>query len=96
MVPLLMFLNATTVYKFCLDSTTPRPPVAQLDKSKFWQLKRSRVPEKQIGIISGLEEVQAQEFAQMRRQIVHTPPYFEYDYLTLSLRSTRKSATGWG
>jgi len=44
-------------------------------------LKRSRVPEKQIGIISGLEEVQAQEFAQMR-QIVHTPPYFEYDCLT--------------
>jgi len=79
------------VYKFCLDSTRrPDQPVAQLDKSKFWQLKRSRVPEKQIGIISGLEEVQAQEFAQMRRQIVHTPPYFEYDCLTLSLRSTRK------
>jgi len=81
MVPLLMFLNATTAFTN-LDSTRrPDQPVAQLDKSKFWQLKRSRVP-KQIGIISGLEEVQAQEFAQMRRQIVHTPPYFEYDCLT--------------
>jgi len=35
---------------------TTDQPVAQLDKSKFWQLKRSRVPEKQIGIISGLEK----------------------------------------
>jgi len=56
-------------------------------------LKRSRVPEKQIGIISGLEEVQAQEFAQMRRQIVHTPP-FEYDCLTLSLRSEKVQQAG--
>ena len=37
--------------------------------------------EKQIGIISGLDEVQAQEFAQLRRQTVHKPVYFEYDCL---------------
>lgn len=51
----------------------------QLSKAEFWQLKRSRVPEKQIGIISGLDEQQAQEFAQLRRQTVHTQPYFPYD-----------------
>lgn len=70
------------VYKFCLDSTRrPDQQVLQLDKSAFWQLKRSRVPEKQIGIISGLDEVQAQEFAQLRRQTVHMPVYFEDDCL---------------
>ncbi|MBF2016435.1 MAG: HAD family hydrolase [Rivularia sp. T60_A2020_040] len=52
-----------------------------LSKDEFWQLKRSRVPEKQIGIISGLESAQAENFAQLRKQTVHTQPYFEYDIL---------------
>ncbi len=70
------------VYKFCLEKTRrPDQPVQQLDKAEFWRLKRSRVPEKQIGIISGLDEELAQEFAQLRRQTVHTPPYFDYDCL---------------
>lgn len=70
------------VYKFCLEKTRrPSQPVQQLDKAEFWQLKRSRVPEKQIGIISGLNEVQAQEFAQLRRKTVHNPVYFDYDCL---------------
>jgi phosphoglycolate phosphatase-like HAD superfamily hydrolase len=70
------------VYKFCLDSTRyPEQPVRQLSKVEFWQLKRSRVPEKQIATISGLDEVQAQQFAQLRRETVHTLPYFQYDCL---------------
>ncbi|HCF30049.1 MAG TPA: haloacid dehalogenase [Cyanobacteria bacterium UBA11049] len=70
------------VYQECLDSShAPNQAVKQLSKEEFWQLKRSRVPEKQIGIISGLDETQAQAFAQLRRQTVHTPPYFEYDTL---------------
>jgi len=89
-----MFLNATTAFTNSVWTQHDAQTNQYADKSKFWQLKRSRVPEKQIGIISGLEEVQAQ-ICPMRRQIVHTP-YFEYDCLTLSLRSTRKSATGWG
>ncbi|NJM19055.1 MAG: HAD family hydrolase [Richelia sp. SL_2_1] len=52
-----------------------------LSKDEFWQLKRSRVPEKQIGIMSGLESAQAENFAQLRKQTVHTQPYFEYDIL---------------
>lgn len=70
------------VYQECLDSSrAPNQAVKQLSKEEFWQLKRSRVPEKQIGMISGLDETQAQAFAQLRRQTVHTPPYFEYDSL---------------
>lgn len=70
------------VYQECLESSrAPNQAVKQLSKEEFWQLKRSRVPEKQIGMISGLDETQAQAFAQLRRQTVHTPTYFEYDTL---------------
>ncbi len=70
------------VYQLCLEKTQrPGQTVQELSKAEFWQLKRSRVPEKQIALNSGLDEVQAQEFTQLRRQTVHTQPYFEYDTL---------------
>ncbi|MBW4561923.1 MAG: HAD family hydrolase [Mojavia pulchra JT2-VF2] len=70
------------VYQFCLEKTRRSgQPVRELSKEEFWQLKRSRVPEKQIALNSGLDEAQAQEFAQLRRQTVHTEPYFQYDTL---------------
>lgn len=70
------------VYQFCLEKTRrPNQSVRELSKVEFWQLKRSRVPEKQIAFNSGLDEAQALEFAQLRRQTVHTEQYFQYDCL---------------
>jgi phosphoglycolate phosphatase-like HAD superfamily hydrolase len=70
------------VYQFCLEKTSRQDrSVRQLSKDAFWQLKRARVPEREIGMISGLDPAQAQEFATMRRQTVHTLPYFHYDEL---------------
>ncbi|MEH2265490.1 HAD family hydrolase [Nostoc sp.] len=70
------------VYQFCLEKTRrPNQAVQELPKAEFWQLKRSRIPEKQIALNSGLDEAQAQEFAQLRRQTVHTEAYFNYDTL---------------
>jgi phosphoglycolate phosphatase-like HAD superfamily hydrolase len=70
------------VYEYCLQKIRrPGQQVRELSKAEFWQMKRSRVPEKQIGVISGLDEAQAQEFSQLRKQTVHTQPYFEYDTL---------------
>jgi phosphoglycolate phosphatase-like HAD superfamily hydrolase len=70
------------VYQFCLEKTRyPEQSVRELSKAEFWQLKRSHVPEKQIAFNSGLDEEQAQKFAQLRRQTVHTESYFEYDTL---------------
>ncbi|WP_414570213.1 HAD family hydrolase [Nostoc sp. CCY 9925] len=70
------------VYQFCLEKTRrPDQPVQELPKAEFWESKRKRIPEKQIALNSGLDEAQAQEFAQLRRQTVHTQPYFEYDTL---------------
>lgn len=68
------------VYQYCLDRVRePGQAVECLPKSEFWQLKRSRTPERQIGILSGLGEEQSRIFAQLRAQTVHTPPYLHYD-----------------
>lgn len=70
------------VYKFCLETSKhPQQAVKELTKAEFWRLKRSRVPEVQIGMISGLDEAQAKNFALLRRQTVHTEPYFSDDTL---------------
>lgn len=70
------------VYELCLEKTRHQDQkVRHLSKEEFWQLKRARVPEKQIGIISGLEAKQAEEFAQIRKKTAHTQPYFKYDEL---------------
>lgn len=70
------------VYQFCLEQIRyPDQPVQELAKAEFWQMKRSRIPEKEIALKSGLDAAQAQEFAQLRRKTVHTQPYFEYDSL---------------
>jgi phosphoglycolate phosphatase-like HAD superfamily hydrolase len=42
-------------------------------------MKRDRISETKIAITSGLDEQQAQEFSLLRKQTVHTQPYFEYD-----------------
>ncbi|AKG24172.1 HAD family hydrolase [Calothrix sp. 336/3] len=71
------------VYLLCLTKISRADQeIRQLTKTEFWQLKRSRTPETQIAILSGLDATQAQEFSQLRKQTVHTQPYFEYDILT--------------
>ncbi len=67
-------------YLFCLSCVTlPEQATTTLSKDEFWHLKRSQVPERQIGQLSGLDETQALEFARIRRQTVHTQPYLVYD-----------------
>ena len=68
------------VYQLCLaQAQRPDQEIRVLPKQEFWQMKRSRTPETQIGILSGLDETQAAEFAQNRRKTVHTLPYLVYD-----------------
>ena len=70
------------VYQYCLKQTKrPENQIRKLSKAEFWRLKRSRVPEREIGLISGLDEAQALEFARLRRKTVHTLPYLKYDRL---------------
>jgi phosphoglycolate phosphatase-like HAD superfamily hydrolase len=71
------------VYKFCLKKigqvTVGGDPLRQMSKAEFWALKRSQVPERRIGELSGLNETQAAEFSKLRKDTVHTLPYFVYD-----------------
>jgi phosphoglycolate phosphatase-like HAD superfamily hydrolase len=68
------------VYQLCLEKTKhPDQEVRELSKAEFWQLKRSHTPEQQVALKSGLDAEQAEEFAKIRKQTVHTQPYFQYD-----------------
>jgi phosphoglycolate phosphatase-like HAD superfamily hydrolase len=70
------------VYQLCLQKTRyPDQAVTELSKAEFWKLKRSHIPEKEIAFKSGLDAEQAQEFTKIRKQTVHTQPYFQYDIL---------------
>ncbi len=74
-----------SVYQYCLEKVThPEQPIHQLSKVQFWELKRARVPERQIGIISGLDEEQARQFTRLRRETVHTLPYLVQDKIHAS------------
>lgn len=68
------------VYQWCLkQSRQPQQATRVLSKAEFWRLKRSRVRESYIGQLSGLNEIQAQQFAKLRRENVHSLPYLVYD-----------------
>ncbi|MCC3409327.1 MAG: HAD family hydrolase [Microcoleus sp. PH2017_10_PVI_O_A] len=68
------------VYQQCLAETQRQgQAVGELPKAEFWDMKRARVPETEIGILSGLDAAQAAEFAEKRRQTVHTLPFLIYD-----------------
>lgn len=77
------------VYQFCLEQTRrPGQKVKELSKAEFWQMKRDRIPEVEIAEVSGLDEGQALEFSKLRKQTVHTQPYFEYDTLAVGALDT--------
>ncbi|MDJ0536049.1 MAG: HAD family hydrolase [Xenococcaceae cyanobacterium MO_207.B15] len=68
------------VYQYCLEQIQhPNQKINQLSKAEFWELKRSRVPERKIGLLSGLDETQADDFARLRKNTVHNLPYLAYD-----------------
>ena len=68
------------VYQYCLEKVKyPNQTIHQLSKAEFWKLKRSRVPERKIGLMSGLNETQAKDFAHLRRDTVHNLPYLIHD-----------------
>lgn len=68
------------VYQRCLYLVKyPQQPLNILSKEEFWRLKRSRIPEQKIGLLSGLSLEQARIFTHLRRTNVHALPYLLYD-----------------
>jgi len=77
------------VYQLCLETVKyPEQSIFQMDKDKFWSLKRAKIKEKDIGIMSGLNEKQALKFAQMRKETVHNLSYLPYDKIVPGALST--------
>jgi phosphoglycolate phosphatase-like HAD superfamily hydrolase len=70
------------VYLLCLEKTRrSNQTVQELSKAEFWRMKRSRISETQIAITSGFDDAQVADFVNLRKQTVHTQPYFQYDTL---------------
>ncbi|MFN3361464.1 MAG: HAD family hydrolase [Pseudanabaenaceae cyanobacterium] len=71
------------VYLYCLHQVRlPQQPIVQMSKEEFWSAKRAQVPEWKIGWESGLTlPGQAEDFARLRSETVHSPLFFQYDRL---------------
>ncbi len=67
------------VYQHVLREAAQSSDLIPLDKKTFWDYKRATVPEKEIGIRSGLNPEQAKEFARLRKKLVHAIEYFPLD-----------------
>jgi phosphoglycolate phosphatase-like HAD superfamily hydrolase len=87
------------VYLLCVAQVRqPEQPVQILSKSAFWDLKRAKTKEQDIAIITGLNEGnQPQRFWELRRNTVHTEPYFQHDRLIPTAISAleKMQAAGW-
>jgi phosphoglycolate phosphatase-like HAD superfamily hydrolase len=68
------------VYQMCLERVKlPAQTIAPLSKAEFWQRKRACVPERQIGIESGLTPTQAENFKHLRDVHAHQVQYLHHD-----------------
>ncbi|MBD2161162.1 MAG: HAD family hydrolase [Limnothrix sp.] len=68
------------VYQYCLrEIARSGQEIHRLSKREFWNLKRAQVKEAEIGVRSGLDGTQADQFAQLRRDTVHRMEYMSLD-----------------
>jgi phosphoglycolate phosphatase-like HAD superfamily hydrolase len=70
------------VYLRCLGQTkSPAQDLRILSKAEFWDLKRSKTPEAEIGWQSGLTLEQTATFSQLRKEQVHQLEFMKFDRL---------------
>lgn len=68
------------VYQLCLERVKlPEQSIAPLSQAEFWQRKRACIPEREIGIESGLTPTQADTFKQVRDLHAHQVRYLDLD-----------------
>lgn len=68
------------VYQICLEKTQlPDQKLNILSQKEFWDLKRDRIKETEIGKISGLNEDQCVKFAQLRNKLAHQLEFLVLD-----------------
>jgi phosphoglycolate phosphatase-like HAD superfamily hydrolase len=70
------------VYLLCLKQTkAPEQDLRFLSKAEFWDCKRSKTPETEIGLQSGLRADQVNTFSQRRKEQVHQLEFMKFDRL---------------
>jgi phosphoglycolate phosphatase-like HAD superfamily hydrolase len=68
------------VYQLCLARVRqPEQSLKIRSKAEFWAGKRAQIPDRQIGLDSGLTAVQADEFQQLRNYHAHRLEYLDLD-----------------
>jgi phosphoglycolate phosphatase-like HAD superfamily hydrolase len=68
------------VYQLCLDRVKlPNQSLHIFPKSKFWAYKQALIPERQLGIESGLTVEQAEVFKELRDRHAHQIQYLPFD-----------------
>lgn len=68
------------VYQLCLDKVKqPNQSLKIFTKSEFWAYKQAQVPERQVGIESGLTVAQAEVFKNLRDRHAHQLQYLSLD-----------------
>jgi phosphoglycolate phosphatase-like HAD superfamily hydrolase len=68
------------VYQLCLAQVRePNQSIKILTKDEFWEYKRAKVSEQQVGIRSGLTADQAEMFKQIRDRTAHQLKYLPLD-----------------
>ncbi len=68
------------VYQFCLERVKlPQQSLVPLTHAEFWQRKRACIPDRQIGIESGLTPTQADAFKRLRDMHAHQVRYLDLD-----------------
>lgn len=68
------------VYQLCLDKVKqPDREINILSKAQFWAYKQAQMPERQIGIESGLTPKQAEVFKNLRDRHAHQLQYLSLD-----------------
>ncbi|WP_309739369.1 HAD family hydrolase [Chamaesiphon sp. OTE_20_metabat_361] len=68
------------VYQLCLEKVKlPNQILNIFPKAKFWAYKQALIPERQLGIESGLTVEQAEVFKQLRDRHAHQIQYLPFD-----------------
>jgi phosphoglycolate phosphatase-like HAD superfamily hydrolase len=68
------------VYQICLDKVKlPNQSLNIFPKARFWKYKQALIPERQLGIESGLTDAQADVFKQLRDRHAHQIQYLPLD-----------------
>ncbi|WP_414552542.1 HAD family hydrolase [Anabaena sp. CCY 0017] len=81
------------VYKYCVSKCKKSDQLVKfLSKEDFWQLKKARVNQEKIAILSGLQQDQAELFMEQYKKNINNFHYMAYDKPIIGVEEALKTA----